>query len=212
MAGARIANGTMDGMKSVLTITSPTFAGTKIDLVGFLLTVPAGSQANVCGHSLGGCLTSVLAPVLQNDPSLAGLALTIKSWTFAAPTAGDAVFANAYDALFGADAYRYYNTLDIVPRTWSDLPGIRTLYPSPGVPCGVIESNIVRAAEDYLFAASRGVPFVQPSAGAVALAGQPCGTTDFFAQLQSQHHSRTYLDLLTRAGGAAVSTALCPCP
>jgi hypothetical protein len=62
-------------------------------------------------------LVTVLAAWLAYQVSQNGGANVITPYTFAAPTAGNAAFANFYATLF-ANSYRYYNAIDIV-LLWS---------------------------------------------------------------------------------------------
>ncbi len=101
----------------------------------FLRNVPSGSQLIVTGHSLGAMLASAMA--LYFDYEL-GSGIDVAAYTFAAPTAGDQGFADAYASRFDP-AGRYYNCLDVVPRAYNydDFNNIKELFPCGGVPhCG----------------------------------------------------------------------------
>src|SRR5207253_10748719 len=79
----------------------------------------------VTGHSLGGCLATVVAMGIRVLlPNYRGV---IQPITFAAPTAGNGDFASAYDAL-SPTARRFQNSLDIIPRAYYDLGGIDSIY------------------------------------------------------------------------------------
>jgi triacylglycerol lipase len=63
----------------------------------------------VCGHSLGGALTTLLvADITANTP------LKPQAWTFASPQVGDAIFAGNYGRL-STVSWRIYNQVDVVP-------------------------------------------------------------------------------------------------
>src|SRR5262249_22639173 len=93
-----------------------------------------GRRANVMvsGHSLGGALTTVVAPWLYDQlPRTRQVAnVTITPYTFAAPTAGGPAFAAYYDSIFPT-SYRCVNTLDIVPMGYENISGLMGMYPKP---------------------------------------------------------------------------------
>ena len=105
-------------------------------IVDVFRRVPNGPQSIlVTGHSLGGNLATVCAPWLHYQLKQAGVPPPphFPVMTFAAPTAGNVAFASMYDAMF-PDSWRYYNTLDIIPRASvpETIRSIGTLYtPSP---------------------------------------------------------------------------------
>lgn len=80
----------------------------------------------VTGHSLGGCIASMLAPWLA-----ARLPQAKTAWltpiTFAGPTAGTQGFV---DSLIDACPLRqiYVNPMDVVPRAWWDITSIPDIY------------------------------------------------------------------------------------
>jgi hypothetical protein len=87
----------------------------------------------VTGHSLGGCVSTMVGLHLQDV--LAGV--TVQVVTFAAPTAGLQGFADMFDGAFGGatganSAYRVVNAWDVVPHAWATLGDLGGWYPSPG--------------------------------------------------------------------------------
>jgi acetyl esterase/lipase len=190
--------------------------GDQVDLATFLRE--AGSQAEifVTGHSLGGCLASVLAPSLAQQ---LGSAKNFKVYTFAAPSAGNQDFASYYNRLFTDDAaastaFRVFNDLDIVPESWASLPAIGRKY-TPAPPCPASLKPIIERA-----AALVGTTYEQvgraDDGSSVLLRGQleaptvPALSTDpaaalYFQEVDQQHATETYMQLLC---APAVSTAL----
>src|SRR5215813_5747403 len=63
----------------------------------FLRAVPEGTPILITGHSLGGCLASVLAPCVAD---WRGSTSSLAVYTIAAPSPGNADFAVYYNALF----------------------------------------------------------------------------------------------------------------
>ena len=105
-------------------------------LRAFLTAAPEGTPILITGHSLGGCLASALAPCVAD---WRGSAFGISVYTIAAPSPGNADFAAYYNALFtdqsgDSTAFRFFNSLDVVPNAWASLATVETYYP-PLVAC-----------------------------------------------------------------------------
>ena len=111
---ALVADGTLFALENIQGFSSGGVS--LLDFVANFLQAPENQNPLlVCtGHSLGGCVTSVLAPWLQSSLALVGVSNPIVPATFAAPTAGNAAFADYYTSTFSY-CPRYYNTLDIAP-------------------------------------------------------------------------------------------------
>ena len=115
---ALIASGTVDGLNDIQSLLSG--GVTLLEFLVRYLSAPANANPVlvVTGHSLGGCLTSVVAPWLKS--ALAGQLsnfIPIVPATFAAPTAGDANFASYFQSSFSY-ALRVANSLDVAPSAW----------------------------------------------------------------------------------------------
>jgi hypothetical protein len=114
-----------------------------VDIVTFLKAAvrQAGGKLDVVvtGHSKGGALAPALALWLDEtqrrpdadpfgwDPD--GHA-TVRCWSFAGPTAGNAEFAARFDDRLRARCVRIHNPLDVVSHAWltADLPRLAALY------------------------------------------------------------------------------------
>ena len=201
--GALVAQGTLDGLSVIQQLTS---GGQR--LLPFLtefLGEPQNRQAQlvVTGHSLGGCLTTVVAPWLQVSLGHQGIGNAIVPVTFAAPTAGNPGFATCFSSRFSG-SLRYFNSLDIVPHAWGSLEAIKTIYdpdrlPTPDIVDIAVDAEITMME---LF----GVTYAQP--------GQDCELTGQFVpppprpppswsdEAYTQHHTTTYMKLL---GGKSVA-------
>lgn len=190
---ARIARGTWDGLRALL--SRPSDGATLDAFLEHAAAALPGASVAVTGHSLGGCLASVLAVHLRHR--LPGV--PVAPVTFAAPTAGNEAFAALFDALFPA-APRYYNRLDVVPMAWAGLDGVARLFPAPGVRCPPAFGETVRLVTKWLRRA--GVSYAHPGRG-VELAGAPerlfvrmDPVAAFTRELLRQHHPDSYLALL----------------
>jgi triacylglycerol lipase len=140
---AQIAVGTTIGLRQILGMLDGTQS-----LETFLTASPKGTPILLTGHSLGGCLVSALAPCVAN---WLGSASGLSVYTIAAPSPGNADFAAYYDALFTAPsgdttAFRFFNSLDVVPNAWASLTTVETYYP-PLVPCPADITTIISRAE-----------------------------------------------------------------
>ena len=122
----------------------------------------------VTGHSLGACLTTVVAPWLKYDLAGAGVNAPIVPVTFAAPTAGNAAFASDFAAAFPY-SLRYANSLDIVPRAWWDLDGLASIYNPCGLDCPEVAYLAIESYEALMD--WTGVSYQQPQAGTRLLDG-----------------------------------------
>lgn len=181
---AGISAGTDIGLSSVI-LTADANGATLVD---FLKTVPASSTINVVGHSLGGALASALVLYLKNERDLQALKLNYICETFAAPTAGNDIFAGYFDKQMGANAIRVWNTMDVVPMAWSasTIDGIKKIYdPKIQTP------DVVKALVDLISATSKPLNYNQwgnYGSSQIKLDGSVFGKiTDFYQQVGFQH-------------------------
>jgi hypothetical protein len=194
-----VAQGTLDGLAVIQQLTDGAGGPRLLPfLTDYLGAIPQ-AQLVVTGHSLGGCLTTVVAPWLQVGLSSQGVGNEIVPVTFAGPTAGNPDFATQYFSSFPA-SLRYFNTLDIVPNAWASLAAIETIYDANGLPTPEPVIIPVEGAIGLmdLFDISYGQP------------GQDCKLPGDFAksppswydEAYKQHHTTTYMKLL---GGTSVA-------
>ncbi|WP_343713589.1 hypothetical protein [Inquilinus sp.] len=201
-----ISSGTAAALTRVIGMTS---GGQS--LAGFLAGF-YGNAANrqvplqVTGHSLGACITTVLAPWLQAQLGQQGLSPAIAPTTYAGPTAGNQAFADAFRGAFPTAAC-YRNTLDIVPKAMAELLEIPLIYADVGpdiLPPATITSLIVGydAWLDWWGVSYADIP------DSVSLPGgwlPPDGTDPlgpWADEALQQHHTGTYMALL---GGTSVT-------
>jgi hypothetical protein len=199
---ARIAGGTADGLSDIQSLTSG--GNTLAQFLGAYLSDPTNQNPVlvVTGHSLGGCLTSVIAPWLQSALASQCPGLHIVPATFAAPTAGNADFATYFQTSFGY-SLRVFNSLDIVPLGWEDITAVDSIYDT----CNLDVPDLVFAGAKVFsdLMSIAGVSYAQPATNQVPLAGA-CTTSDvdWYGEALYQHHTTTYMTLL---GGTSVVSA-----
>lgn len=130
-----VSQGSMEALtEAVNCIGVP--SGTMFETLSLLLgAAPAGQPTlYVTGHSLGGAMATMLAVYLwaQNWTTTPAFAV----YTFAAPSAGLASFADYYDTHLTNNppnqTWRVYNAWDAVPYAWASLPTVQdSFYPTP---------------------------------------------------------------------------------
>jgi len=201
---ARIANGTIDGLNAIESCTSG--GQTLTQFLGSYLSAPANGNPVlvITGHSLGGCLSSVIAPWLKDALASQCPNLHIVPATFAGPTAGDAAFASYFDANFDY-SLRYVNTLDIVPNCWATIANDDDVY----TPCSIKVPDLIYAAVVGFTVVMKAehASYAQPSKGYMPLTGVCSGGTNWYAEAGAQHHAANYMKLL---GGTSVSAPPAP--
>ena len=123
-ADVAIAQGTCEGLKTLrrMTSTAPGHTGAidALTYVRALVETNPGLPIVVTGHSLGGCLATVMSLFLADALEAAGLGVTVIPHAFAPPTAGTPAFAARFDARFPA-AHIWWNTLDVVPNAFQNI-------------------------------------------------------------------------------------------
>lgn len=191
----QIAHGTNVGLNDLLGMSSAN-GGASQTLIEYLSANASAATVYVTGHSLGGCLASVLAQYLVYELPKA----TVVPYTFAAPTAGNQAFADLFNDL--SQSYRYYNSLDAVPRAWGNLAEIKSLYGS-AVPCPLTYKGIIDLVNDDMkHNLGSDTFYVQPGAGTelpgtIFPVNEDKGkATNFDDEIGDQHDHNYYLSLL----------------
>ena len=202
--GAVISSGMNSALCLLMGATDP---ATDTTLIDYLRAVLAGGHAGVMvtGHSLGGALTSLVAPWLYDQlpktGTVSGVAIT--PYTFAAPTAGNVAFAQYYDRIFPI-SYRGVNTLDIVPMGYANVSGMQSMYPAPSQTLFAY-SKVLWVALDVakIYMEGRGITYSQTNlngAGTTdAFAGPALSNLTFVAEAEAQHDHQVYLTHVTPA-------------
>lgn len=155
----------------------------------------------VTGHSLGGCVATMLAAYLQAR-SWPGADPQFGLVTFAAPTAGVKSFADHVDSLPWSLYAMYANAWDVVPQAWWNLLAVKEWFKDPGPKA----DRQVKFLMTQLSKLPKGNVYTQPDAGRTPLLNPDYRThdsvhihrttADFEAQIGYQHANDTYLALL----------------
>ncbi|WP_336047328.1 IPT/TIG domain-containing protein [Streptomyces sp. CA2R101] len=199
-----VSKGAKDAFTRVVTarsIASPSPNTTLAQALAVALkAAPSSPQPTVylTGHSLGGCIASMLAPYLQaqtwtNQPKFAVM-------TYAAPTAGVQSFVDYFDSVPWTIDERQNNAYDLVPHAWADLDTTTDWYPSPGPQA----TDEVKLLIEKIARRTNGNVYVQPGTLCLMNTGYTSldeklvnkTTQDFLGQVAYQHANSTYLDLV----------------
>lgn len=197
-----IARGTFHGFQSLLALQGLNQSTQQTQTLGDFLAafVPAYSTSSaplpliVTGHSLGGCQTSPVARWIHSQ-SWIDSGVVVVPHSFAAPTAGNEAFANAYLQEL-PNARRWYNSYDIVPMAFDQLATMDDLWFVSPYACGVKPSSLERAALLLLKTDVGNLQYAHEGGGSARLLNGVCGsstttvsgTTDGWgAQLEYQH-------------------------
>ena len=163
---ARVASGTLDGLTIIQGLTANGQTLGQFLSNFFSQAANASVTILVTGHSLGGCLATIVATWIRVLlPNFRG---AIQPITFAAPTAGNNEFATYYNELFPA-ARRFQNSLDVIPLAYYDLGSINSIYANDMLDTpDIIWLGVlgIEAALDIMDAS-----YVQPSQGQQILPG-----------------------------------------
>jgi hypothetical protein len=136
--------------------------GPGVDLRSFLAAFveqAGGAPVDVVvtGHSKAGALAQAVALWLSDTQTADTTAerawdprrlATVRCFSFAGPTAGDAGFAARATRVLGGGLHRIVNPLDVVPCTWSmaDLTRIARLYTAPVEPLAGLSELVTQVS------------------------------------------------------------------
>ncbi|MFD8597098.1 IPT/TIG domain-containing protein [Kitasatospora sp. NPDC059646] len=199
-----VSKGAMAALTEVLGMVdapAPSGRGLEQALAGLVADAPGQASVYVIGHSLGGCIATMLALHLRAR-RWGGPKPDVGVITFAAPTAGLKDFAEHFESVQWTVSRRYVNDYDLVPRAWADLAAAKKWYPADRGPVAPADVKDVLIPE---FEALTGPnTYVQPGR-AESLNGDyrhydhhlvKSSTEDFLGQVAHQHANSTYLKLL----------------
>ncbi|MEV8099850.1 IPT/TIG domain-containing protein [Kitasatospora sp. NPDC085879] len=200
-----ISKGAMTAFTQVAGMTdgSPGAGSNLARALTLLLTdAPPRATVTVIGHSLGGCIASVLALYLQAQ-NWGSLAPQFGVITFAAPTAGLKDFADRFNSVQWNVNQGYVNNYDIVPRAWADLDAAKKWYPAthgPAAPADVKDLLIPEiealTGPNVYVQPNNAMPPLNPNYDTFDPTVVKSSTEDFLAQVAYQHANSTYLGLL----------------
>ena len=129
---AQISSGTALAMALVTHATSALDGGANMNLAQAMISLQSqysNTPTIITGHSLGGCLTQVIAAYLAwavFDSDFTKSA-TILPNPFAPPSPGNPAFVAQYESLFPNGNF-WYNTLDLAPCAWANLDEVHHLW------------------------------------------------------------------------------------
>lgn len=199
VTGAQIASGTNIALAQVIAMTDPV---TDLGLLDYLRSVISGSNAQVIvtGHSLGGTLSSVVAPWIADQLPKAGNTGTVAvtPYTFAAPSAGNQAFVDYYTKLF-PNSYRGVNTFDLAPMAWTELASIQTMYPTPGQLLWDYSKLLYGLVESAKLSVGQLYAQTNQQAGTDSFQGPAISQLSFAAEAMTQHDHNVYLQHVTPA-------------
>ncbi|MFE9725753.1 IPT/TIG domain-containing protein [Streptomyces sp. NPDC005794] len=204
-----VSKGAMDAFTQIAGMSTDGLSLVQALGEAILAVLPAEPTVYVAGHSLGGCIASMVAPYLKTvdwSPSTPQFALS----TFAAPTAGDQGFADFVNSLQWSANEHCYNTYDLIPQAWANLAAAKNWYPSPG-PAANFD---VKALMSTIASLAGPNVYVQPGCSYAMNTdyGRPgtydpyatrSSVEDFLTQVGFQHANSTYLG---QVGAPAVSS------
>jgi len=208
-ADVAIAKGTCDGLKILRGMTAPADGGGTTDILSWVETFAAahaGVPIVVTGHSLGACQATVMAAFLHDSLTASGIPATIVPHAFAPPTAGTPGFAAKFDAAFPG-AHIWWNTLDIVPNAFQNIPNAPANVPSMTHMTGFWKDYGGPAMDDIAKLAVDGFihlehAYAQPTVNTMTLIGSVVlpgadSTNTWANQVLSQHLAPQYHHLIS---------------
>ncbi|ARF81861.1 IPT/TIG domain-containing protein [Kitasatospora aureofaciens] len=161
---------------------------------------PSPPTVFVTGHSLGGCIATMLAPYLRAQAQSWKKIPQFGLVTFAAPTAGLQSFATFVNSVPWVINDHVVNFYDMVPLAWNSLDSAKKWYPDPGPKANPVVTGLIEKINEL----KKNYEYVQPGT-TVSLNttyqfydGDLVRSTvaDFLGQVAYQHSDPLYLTLV----------------
>jgi hypothetical protein len=213
-SGVELAAGSMSGFQNKILKLSQNNDGKNniADWAAQYALKNPGVPLVVTGHSLGGCQATVLAAYLCSSDAGLPAGVTICPNPFAGPTAGNQAFAAMYDDLFGTNARRWVNTLDVAPMAFDsdDLNDLSNFWHAGEWACpqNFKMSPLLDPLYGTVKLAAKGKGYTQPAQTPAAMTGactypaspsflkQTTNPTGFGDMLTMQHFPPAYQYLM----------------
>ncbi|WP_394833689.1 IPT/TIG domain-containing protein [Pendulispora rubella] len=208
-SGGSLGNISQGAMQAFTEIIMNT--GLVAALTGLVTAQSTGPTIYVTGHSLGGALATTVSLYLAAQTWTP--TPTLQVFTFAAPTAGDANFANSFNTQF-PQAMCEWNQYDLVPNAWQNLVNGESQNPPtpesveffyPGMNDRLLSAEIKKIVQNIASKAPAINPYTQPTQQPALNAyfayfnpnPADIGTLDdWLTEVAYQHANNTYLTLL----------------
>ena len=200
-SSAAISRGTVDAWRDATTMSSKgkLFGKNLPDYLSTVIgTVP---QLVLCGHSLGGALTTALAVWLASQYGSSLGSTSVQPVTFAAPAIGNQAFMSSYQSTYSSNL-GFANSLDMIPNAWASLSNIPGLY-SPNLTIPGLVQDVLDRIQRHL--SENHLTYVQQSQNFTTLTGTfftESGPNDlaWAKEVLAQHVATEYAALLAAAG------------
>lgn len=195
-----VSRGSMNLLNALTTDAVDANGQTLMDFLPGFLANNSGAPLVVTGHSLGGAATMVLALWLKSQLSSPP---TIVPNTFAAPTPGNSAFVSLYEGSFSW-CPRWYNTNDLIPFAFADVPGMFNLWNSCSLPAPADATLVMKKIESDI----AGLDYEQQSTTWSRAITQSCEPIPIGGKQPSWTSNLLYEHSLTTAYYSAMTTPL----
>ncbi|MDQ3193744.1 MAG: hypothetical protein M3P82_01965 [Bacteroidota bacterium] len=208
--GDSVSYGALQGLNSLLTLRD---SATNKTLISYLNNISAtNNQMYITGHSLGGLLTTVFSAWFLDNGF--GSKFHLKTYTFAAPTAGNEQFKQHYSQIFSsanAESFRVENPKDLVHYFNGELNTVITNHIPTDYPfkVGLVLTGIEAYFQSYdMVYVHVGERIALGTTNPSDCSFAPGTLDQYKCWVLYEHHPDTYLTLM---GAANTNVSYVPC-